>query len=90
MPAPSKDCATAQLPIILHGPNVVADSTFIIKYLQRTYPDAGPRLSEEREALSIAVHHFVEKHLFPGMFWFRWVQPKVRLRILPLLTPCCS
>jgi glutathione S-transferase len=72
-------CHRIQLPIILHGPNVVADSTFIIKYLQRTYPDAGPSLSDEQEALSIAVHHFVEKHLFPGMFWFRWVQPKARL-----------
>ena len=67
-----------QLPVIIHGPNVVADSTFIIKYLQRTYPKAGKKLSDEEAAVCTIVHHFVEKYILFGMFYFRWVQPMVR------------
>jgi hypothetical protein len=67
-----------QLPFILHGKNVVADSTFIIKYLERTYPEVVPDFTPEEEALSVAVQHFVDNFLVSGLVWHRWIHPKVR------------
>ena len=58
---------------------MVADSTFIIKYLQRTYPAAGKKLSDEEAAICTVVHHFMEKYILFGMFYFRWIQPMVSL-----------
>ncbi len=52
----------------------MADSTFIIKY--RTYPEAGRQLSQEEEAMSIVLTHFVEKHLHFALAWHRFISPK--------------
>lgn len=68
----------AQLPCIQHGKRKVADSAFIIKYLERTYPEVVPQLTAEQEALSVAVQHLVESFLYWGLFYHRWINPKVR------------
>ena len=66
-----------QLPIIRHGKNTLADSTFIIKYLERTYAEVVPDWSAEQEALSVTIQHFVENYLTCGLAWHRWIHPKV-------------
>ena len=76
-----------QLPIIQHGPNTVPDSVFIIKYLQRTYPNVGTELSQEDEAKAIVIQHFVDKHLVPGLGWNRWIHHKAHTS--PWLVSAC-
>lgn len=68
-----------QLPVIRHGKNTVADSYFIIKYLERTYSEVIPRLSAEQEALSVAIQHLVDDCLVRGLAYHRWVQAQVSL-----------
>ncbi|CAK0782054.1 hypothetical protein CVIRNUC_005540 [Coccomyxa viridis] len=65
-----------QLPYIVHGKNVVADSTLIVKYLLRTYPGMDRRLSPEQEALSVMMSHFIENSVYYGLFYHRWIQPQ--------------
>lgn len=67
----------AQLPVIRHGKNTVADSYFIIKYLERTYSENIPQLSAEQEALSVAIQHLVDDCLVRGLGYHRWIQPQV-------------
>ncbi|CAL8468263.1 g7802 [Coccomyxa elongata] len=64
------------LPVIRHGKNTVADSYFIIKYLEQTYSEAIPRLSAEQEALSVALQHLVDDCLMRGLAYHRWIQPQ--------------
>ncbi len=66
-----------QLPVIRHGKNTVADSYFIIKYLERTYSGNIPLLSAEQEALSVAIQHLVDDCLLRGLAYHRWIQPQV-------------
>ncbi|BDA43783.1 Failed axon connections homolog [Coccomyxa sp. Obi] len=70
------DSPKGQLPVIWHGKNTVADSYFIIKYLERTYSDVIPQLSAEQEALSVAIQHLVDDCLMRGLAYHRWVQPQ--------------
>ena len=48
-----------QLPYIVHGKNVVADSTLIVKYLLRTYPGKplfhGPQCHDWHSVILISL-----------------------------------
>ena len=70
-----------------HGQDVVADSRFMIKYLQNTY---GPKLKlqepqdAQSQAISTLVQRMCEEHMYFTSQYHRMVNPKV----LPLLVSC--
>ena len=66
-----------QLPVILHGKNRVADSYFILKYLEQTYPEVVVQQTPEEQALSVAIQHLVDDFLNWGLGYYRWIHPKV-------------
>ena len=67
-----------QLPWIKHGQDVVADSRFIIKYLQYTY---GSKLQEpqdkQSQAISTLVQRMCEEHMYFTSQYHRMVNPQV-------------
>ncbi len=82
-----------QLPTIQHGSNTVSDSFFIIKYLERTYPEVVQQLGPEQLALSVAVEHLVDDFLNWGLAHYRWMHPKVHPspsldRVGPVFASC--
>lgn len=70
-----------QLPWMQHGHDVVADSRFMIKYIQNTY---GSQLKVQEpqdaasQAISTLVQRMCEEHMYFTSQYHRMVNPKVR------------
>ena len=69
-----------QLPWMQHGQDAVADSRFIIKYLQKTY---GSQLKVHEpqdaasQAISTMIQRMCEEHMYFTSQYHRMVNPKV-------------
>ena len=78
-----------QLPWMQHGQDVVADSRFIIKYLQNTY-GSKLKLQEPQDAtsqgISTLVQRMCEEHMYFTSQYHRMVNPKVG----PVLLLCAD
>ena len=71
-----------QLPYIKHGDNIIADSTFIIKYLEATYgsPPAHSSLrplNRHQQAIATACMAIVTDRLTQGLTYYRFVAEQV-------------
>ena len=69
-----------QLPWMQHGQDAVADSRFIIKYLQNTY-GSDLKIHEPQDAASQAISTMIqrmcEEHMYFTSQYHRMVNPKV-------------
>ena len=76
-----------QLPWMQHGHELVADSRFIIKYIQNTY---GSQLKIQEpqaaasQAISTLIQRICEEHMYFTSQYHRMVNPKV------LMSPQCT
>ena len=81
-----------QLPWMQHGQDVVADSRFIIKYLQNTY---GSKLKlqelqdSQSQAISTMVQRMCEEHMYFTSQYHRMVNPKV-VTLLCMSNECAN
>lgn len=80
-----------QLPYITHGDDVVADSTFIIKYLEATYGRPPPYsslrpLNRHQQAIAAACMAITSDRLTQGLMYYRFVPEEVRTGLLQLAT----
>lgn len=71
-----------QLPYIEHGGDIVADYTFIIKYLEATYgsPPAHSSLrplNRHQQAIATACTAIVTDRLTQGLMYYRFVAEQV-------------
>lgn len=63
-----------KMPYIEDGDRRVADSSFIIDYLQQTYGDKlDAHLSERERAMALSVQRMIEEHLYWAAVYSRWV-----------------
>ncbi|KAL3147244.1 hypothetical protein ABBQ32_002737 [Trebouxia sp. C0010 RCD-2024] len=72
------DAPKGQLPYITHGDDVVADSTFIIKYLEATYGRPPPYsslrpLNRHQQAIAAACMAITSDRLTQGLMYYRFV-----------------
>lgn len=69
-----------QLPWMKHGSDVVADSRFMIKYLQNTY---GSQLKVQEpqdpqlQGVSVTIQRMCEEHMYFTQQFHRMIDPKV-------------
>lgn len=65
-----------KMPVIQDGNNIIADSTFIIDYLDKTYHiHLDKHLSPSQKALSHAIKIMIEEHLYFILLYSRWIDP---------------
>lgn len=65
-----------KMPYIEDNGRVVADSTFIIEYLQTTYGDKlDAWLSTEQRAVAVAFQRLLEENLYWAVVYTRWIEP---------------
>jgi Outer mitochondrial membrane transport complex protein len=66
-----------QLPVLQSGPFEVADSTFIIKFLEATWPEkALPRPGDAyQQGVAAAAVALAEKQLILCLVYHRWINP---------------
>ena len=80
-----------QLPWMQHGQDIVADSRFIVKYLQNTY-GSQLKIQEPQDAASQAISTLIqrmcEEHMYFTSQYHRMVNRKV-MTPLQYLIPCC-
>lgn len=80
-----------QLPWMQHGQDIVADSRFIVKYLQNTY---GSQLKIQEpqdaanQAISTLIQRMCEEHMYFTSQYHRMVNPKVMTPLCYLIS-CC-
>jgi len=66
-----------KLPYIEDGTRVVADSSFIIEYLQSAYGDTlDAKLSPLENAQAVALRRMMEESLYWALAYARWVEPR--------------
>ena len=75
-------CCVVQVPYITHGKTVVADTTFIIKYLTATYAKSLTHsdlqlLDPEQHALATACLAVIEEKLLYDLAYHRFVVESV-------------
>ena len=74
-----------QLPWMQHGQDAVADSRFIIKYLQNTY-GSDLKIHEPQDgasqAISTMIQRMCEEHMYFTSQYHRMVNPKVLCMLL--------
>ena len=77
-----------QLPWMQHGQDIVADSRFIVKYLQNTY-GSQLKIQEPQDAASQAISTLIqcmcEEHMYFTSQYHRMVNPKVMTPVLYLM-----
>ncbi|HBZ30904.1 MAG TPA: glutathione S-transferase [Nitrosomonas nitrosa] len=66
------DAPKGKLPYIEDKSKAIADSRFIISYLQSTYENLDKNLTEAELALSVAMQRLLDEHLFWVMLYSRW------------------
>eukprot|EP00056_Hartaetosiga_gracilis_P014571 m.240849 g.240849 ORF g.240849 m.240849 type:complete len:303 (+) comp16202_c0_seq1:32-940(+) len=72
-----------KLPYIVHGDDVVADSSFIIRYLVNTYTSDNDtmlgkllvKLTPEQNAVGTAVKVMCENDIYNFLIYYRWLTP---------------
>src|SRR5579862_3366741 len=65
-----------KMPVIRDGNHIIADSSFIIDYLDKTYTvGLDKKLNNKEKALSYAVQKMIEDHLYYVLLYSRWIDP---------------
>jgi glutathione S-transferase len=65
-----------KMPYIEDGGKLLADTSFIIDYLQQTYGDRlDGWLTAEQKATALAYQRLMEEHLYWAVVYTRWVEP---------------
>lgn len=68
-----------KMPFIVDKNNIIADSTFIIRYLKSTYGDPlDSALSEKQKALSLCIQKVFEECLYFVILYSRWIDPSAK------------
>jgi len=85
-----KDFARApkgKVPFIEDGMRTVADSGFIIKYLQENYGDklGENRMSLQDRAIALAMCRLIEEHLYWAIMYERWMEDSAWEAFKPIL-----
>ena len=65
-----------KLPYIQDGGQTLADSSFIVDYLRKTYKDLDVGISTADRALATAVKSMMEEHFYFVMLVMRWVDER--------------
>lgn len=66
-----------KLPFIEDKGEIIADSTFIIEYLKRTYGNPlDATLSEQQQAVALAFQRLFEENLYWTSVYSRWINPQ--------------
>ncbi|GBF95974.1 hypothetical protein Rsub_08097 [Raphidocelis subcapitata] len=71
-------------PYMLHGPNVVPDSSAIASYLAATYPEtAGRMFPSDPKSLGLAhaAARMMDEATFPILLWYRFMEPANRVHM---------
>ena len=72
----SRKAPKGKLPYIDDGGRTIADSSFIIEHLRKTYKDLDVGLSARDRALATAVKSMMEEHFYFVMLVARWVDER--------------
>lgn len=74
-----------KLPYITDGDRLVADSSFIVNYLEQHYsPDLDNHLSEQQKATAYLLRSTLEEKLYWCTLYFRWVDEAGWAQVKPL------
>lgn len=80
-----KKSPTGKLPCLKDGPQVLADSERILRYLEaKTGRDLDQGLSSAQRAEGVAFKRMLEHHLYWIMVYFRWQDPAGQVLTLEL------
>lgn len=75
-----------KLPYLTDGEKVIADSEFIIQYLQaKNQNNLGRALSPSQMALATSVRSMLEEHLYFILLYYRWTDPAGFAAYRPIL-----
>src|SRR5215469_9531297 len=81
-----------KIPWIEDGAKKIADSGFIISYLQETYGDRLEEnsLSPSDRAVALSMRRMVEEHLYWAAFFDRWIDDDIWSSYKPILFGICT
>jgi Glutathione S-transferase N-terminal domain len=81
-----------KIPWIEDGAKKIADSGFIISYLQETYGDRleEDSLSPSDRAVALSMRRMVEEHLYWAAFFDRWIDDDIWSSYKPILFGICT
>ncbi len=75
-----------KLPYLTDGEKVIADSEFIIQYLQaKNQNNLGRALNPSQMALATAMRSMMEEHLYFILLYYRWTEPAGFAAYRPIL-----
>lgn len=81
-----------KIPWIEDGAKQIADSGFIISYLQETYGDGLEEnsFSPSDRAVALSMRRMVEEHLYWAVFFDRWIDDDIWASYKPILFGICT
>lgn len=81
VPALPPGAPKGKLPYIDDAGTIVADSHFILMHLKSNYTNLDKNLDSAQRAVSLAMQHLLEDHLFWTAFYSRWLYSDENWRI---------